>query len=698
MHHPSLLFGRVERKTMAAVRLRDLTAFSTPVDPIALANSKPTPTGGIVPVHDTGDALEAIKERPQPHFDADTQRHNVDLKSVVLELEDLIDTTGEVQVEGIRSSEALLAARVKNSRDALERFDREYRHPTSSKFSREKYIEQLDLRVSTAALQRAMKILQRVERLQATGEAIVDDEPRAESSRTPSRAASMAATLVPNVQFGPSTAAAAQRGETLCAELARELSPEESQARGADLGKVLDSFFPPHGGAMGRHLFTINAIAHMDVMRSVRAALDASEAEALQAIAAAEEAEARFREALASATDDAGVQRASDLLLECVRAQEAALRVAKLRIGQLLMNRSEDDGNVRATFERARDDTLAWLEEQRAAKQMLLHDARHDLAATDETYLTRIAEDQRASEAHRAETDSSFAAMDDLGHKQAALWREVEEKVAAIGQLSKQRFDIVRSHLKRSEVEWHRKRFHDEYVAVHVRHTQNLQSTEALSVLSTQLIDTLADALEKLSTQVEAKDMHEGLDDSKRHELQRFTEIYPRYAVMANRLLARVDGRALMSARAARLAAANAKLAEQAVDPDRPKYLAMHRELSDAAAGFDTQSRALAGTIEYWDGVAEGFAEECTKIGLIFDVTHQTEIAEWAAIIKAARDEEADLVRREATEVELAEAQEGQRVAATTAATEQRHSRIESRRAAKLSASRERVAAPPPTQ
>lgn len=353
------------------------------------------------------------------------------------------------------------------------------------------------------------------------------------------------------------------------------------------------------------------------------------------------------------------------------------------------MQKSED-GNLRSTFERARADTTEWLEAQEASKRTLLEDATSDLEVIRRVSGDRAQEHKAKLTAFDAALHRSHSAMEQLGVRQEMLWREVEQRVEEIGRISAERFALVQQHLKDSEAEWKRRRIYDEYVAVHDAHEGHLVAVKGLSELSLEVLDATKRRLDALAADVDGRDMTAGMDDMRAAELRRFNELYPAYAVTANRLLARVDGRALLAGRAARLAASNATLTKDTCDPDHPRYRKDATEAADRAAALEKRSAAIAGSIEFWEAQADAYAAEAAKVGIVFDTSHEAEVAEWEAIIKAARAEEAKLQQLEADAVAADEAD----VTSRSSAARENLARVQKRRQEKRSPMKQRGASP----
>jgi hypothetical protein len=246
-----------------------------------------------------------------------------------------------------------------------------------------------------------------------------------------------------------------------------------------------------------------------------------------------------------------------------------------------------------------------------------------------------------------------------------------------------------------SEEEWRRRRFHDEFVAVHTAHEGHLQTHEALNKLSVSLLDQIGDQLEKLSAAVDTKDMSEGMDDMRSSELQRFAHAYPTYAVTANRLLARLETRSRMAGRAARLAKANIDLTAKALDPQRRKYQSQAAAEQEHAEELEKEARRLATSVELWDEYAEGLEEACRAAGVEIDVSHEADVKEWQDIVAAARADEAKVQREEAEEVEREERARDERARAAEEGSVARKNRIAARRSAPegSAATQEQVAA-----
>lgn len=622
--------------------------------------------GGHHPSIDEGAATPAPSDtqaNPLAHrYSAETDTNNVRLKTDVLELEDLIETTAEVQVEGVRSSESLLGSRIASSRARIVDFDQDYRWATTSGFSRDKYIELLQMHVTSQTLDKYLRIVQRVRRLDFTPhqQQHAADEPATPAPNTPrdcdaeSVAMSRATTTVSISGAADAVTRACARVQEIAAEFSRpHREPIERTYLTTQLANALNALFPPHGDGTARSFFAINDIANTDVLKYLKESLESTSARMHELEQAAEEAQRACAE---EAVDDHTAAALRSKMQACIHAYEEALTLSRDRLNSVMMGR-EDDGNLRSAADRAREQCEGWLSEQRASRTELIQHIASDNSAMEKEHAKRVAESEAAHKAYVAARDASLQKMDALGVEQEKLWRVVEDYVGRIGNLSAERTKLVHTHLDATQVEYKRQRYHAEFVFVHERHTQHLELLKKLSADSVAALDSLETQLEQLTTQVEETlNVDAGIEDMRLAELQRFVRLYPPYDAATNRLKARDDARLVLLQRAALVAEGNASITQGALDPKRVEYVKRAETERAAADTLEAQVRQLGRAMETWDTRFEAVAEQCNAHRVTYSDPRDNGEAEWRAVVDKTRRAAQEAQRGDANDVDGAAA------------------------------------------
>jgi hypothetical protein len=591
---------------------------------------------------------ELLGEEPSG-YSGERFEKNVKLQSDVVEYEQLLETTAEVQLEGTRTQRDVLASRNRCGMECLRRFDEEYRCPTSSNFNKEAIIDLLKLSVSTRDLIKNLKTAKRIGRLKVDLGSLVDFSPRKSSLEDggvvddPTIAMTPRTSIDAHSQSAISTARSVASGlsqlpqevsqsfrklEELLALLHRKLPNSEFQEMvRKELTEITAAYFGQQGTAFGNAMVQLNAMAFTDVMQFIKAKVEGTN-ELLSLRVEAVEATRGAVEALKKAqnTDDGEyIEQLEKAIQAHSKALGDVLKVSGDRLNQLMMN-SESDGNFRSAFESCCETMRKVVTERRAEHTELSKAIEHDQREMRKEWNRRAQENEKAHQRYVSLRASAFEAIEEYAQQQDQLWRQVEELVSKIGDIGRERAAVVKRTQENIELEWQRRRTFEEYVAVHEAHTNHLSTLHELSSFTMKVLDQADLFYDHMTTAVEAKNFEEGLHDLKVMDQLNFVKFYEEFIVTNVDYLGRKNARRLTAGRTVRLS--ESILAQDPHDADADHHRQVIRENTDLIDSLAKECDSIASATEKWEPLFESVAEQLDQCGLSFNDPR----ANWSAL------------------------------------------------------------------
>lgn len=560
-------------------------------------------------------------------YSADVVEKNVTLQSEVVEIEQLLETTGEVQLEGIRTQRSILSQRNHASLECLRLFDAEYRCPTSSHFNKDKLIELLELEVPVSSLVKNLKTARRIGKLKVELASARPASPVAADAPEPPIAEEPTVSMTPRAQAFDSASAVSSarsmgsgvsclpaevgisisRVEEVLAVLHQKLrSNEQQQQLREELMMITQAYFGGHpGGPLGNSIIQLNAMAFTDVMQFIKTKVNSMAAAFEEKQHAAVSAQADY-DAVASQSpvDVVAYEKA---LRGAIDAYEAAMKVNADRLNQLMMN-SDSEGNFKSTYEATTDLVRNTVVEQRVLRTELLKDISHDSAKLGQDGERRFMESEAARAAYDEWRAKSLSEIESCSQQQDALWEQVEQLVARIGDIGKTRMQLVKAHQAQTEAEYQRRRHYDEYAATHKAHVAHLSTLKDLSAYTLKMLDHIELFYEHMTTAVEAKNFEEGLAEMKQADQSSFVQLYAQFVDRAAELLSRRNARRLLAARTSRVS--ESILNSEPHAPDRDHHKVVYSENNALCESIGQECEALAARVERWIPLCENVMEQ----------------------------------------------------------------------------------------
>lgn len=559
-------------------------------------------------------------------YSAEVVDKNVVLQSDVLEIEQLLETTSEVQLEGVRSQKDILKARNENSVESLERFDNEFRFPTSSLFNKEKLIESLELDVQVGSLLRNLKIARRIGKLRielgvkpsspTAAEASTDDPlismtPRTNNFDNASSAVSSARSMGSGISVLPAeVGVSVARMEELLSELHQKLPNADVQQKiKEEVISITHAYFGgSQGSALGGALVQLNAMAFTDVMQFIKNKVNSMNEVLATKQEAVENAQQVFL--AASGADPLDVEAYEAGLVGYIDALEDAMKINADRLNQLMMN-TDSEGNFRSTYEETSELIKTMIVETRESRTDLLKEIKTDLEKLQVEGSRRYNAAVVAQEAYDQARHQSILQIQDYSRQQELLWEQVEGLVAQMGDIGKKRAALVKEHQAVTEKECQRKRYYDEFALAHKNHIGHLNTLKELSTYTLKILDHMDLFWEHMTTAVEAKNFEEGLHEMKQDDQQRFLHLYCSFLDNCSNLLGRRAARQLVVSRSVRV---SESLLADPQEPDRDKQRAAFSEGSLLLTKLQADCDALAARAERWQPLFENVLDQIETI------------------------------------------------------------------------------------
>lgn len=571
---------------------------------------------------DYADILGADESRNT--YSAEVVDRNVVLQSDILEIEQLLETTSEVQLEGVRTQKDILMARNLSSVEALEKFDGDFRFPTSSLFNKEKLIESLDLDVQVGSLLRNLKIARRIGKLRIelgtkpsspthaghTDDPLISMTPRtnfdnASSAVSSARSMGSGISVLP-AEVGVSVA----RMEELLSELHQKLESSQMQQKiKEEVVSITHAYFGgSQGASLGNALVQLNAMAFTDVMQFIKNKVNSMNELLGERQAAVDHAHRVFIQATDADPIDVVAYEAA--LVAYIDALEEAMKVNADRLNQLMMN-TDSEGNFRSSYEETSELIKTTIVESRANRADLLKDIRSDLGKLQVEGQRRFVDATAAQESYDAFRVRSLHEIGECSSQQEALWGQVEALVARIGEIGKTRASLVKEHQSVTEKECQRRRYYDEFALAHKNHVNHLNTLKELSHYTMKVLEHMENFWEHMTTAVEAKNFEEGLHEMKQDDQERFVHLHGRFLESCSNLLGRRAARQLVVARSVRVCES---LLADPLEPDREQQKTLYAEGASLLAQLEVECNTVAARAERWQPLYENVMEQMEVI------------------------------------------------------------------------------------
>jgi hypothetical protein len=544
-------------------------------------------------------------EGAQQAFNSDVQTKNIELLSEVVEYEQFLETTNEVQLEGVRTQRETLATRSAGSAEALRRYDNFFRYPTSSFFNKEKLVERLDMEVSTSALIKNLQSARKIGKLKMetiSYDAQPEDgadtlnlsiSPRDRGDCDASSGVSTARSGVSNIALPPEVATSASRIEELLTVLHRNMKSSDTQASlREELSKMCSAYFGNAGHQLSSSLVQLNALAFTDVMQYIKMKVNGTNgafAEKLDAVAAAKE--------MCKSLDEVDVTSYDTARGRYLSAIDDALKLNSERLNQLMLNK-ESSGNFRSTYDTCNTALEAILKEQRDARTFLVSEIQRDRVKLAEEGERQSFRDESLRTMYEWWNQESHQRIGVCTAQQDVLWAEVEVLLRKIGDIGRERGRLVKRHLELVEEEYQRRRYHDELMHVHQTHTANMEAIEELSRVALKLLDSMDGYHEHLTTAVDAKNFEEGLTDMKLSDQRAFMNLFIPLVTTITDLLARRNGSLIIQKKSLRL---QEELSNDRTNPTRAANQERKAELIGTVSALERSCDEMIRLFEKWE-------------------------------------------------------------------------------------------------
>ena len=563
------------------------------------------------------------EEANQQAFSSDVQSKNVELRSEVVEYEQFLETTNEVQLEGVRTQRETLATRSAASIVALENFDSGFRYPVPSFFNKERLVERLDMEVSTSALIKNLQSARKIGKLKVENKSYDDTaadgagedvnisiSPRERAECDASSGVSTARSGVSNIALPAEVATSAARAEELLTVLHRNMKSQDAQSSlREELSKICAAYFGNTGLQLSSSLVQLNALAFTDVMQYIKAKVNGTNSAFTDKLAAV----ARAKEQCVEISHDCDVTQYDSARGVYLAAVNEALKLNSDRLNQLMLNK-ESSGNFRSTYDTCSTALANIVKEQRDSRTFLVAEIQRDRVKLAEEGERQMSRDESFRQMYDWWNDQSHERIAHCSSRQDALWVEVEKLVASIGEIGRERGCLVKKHLELVEEEYQRRRVYDEFVAVHRTHTSNLEAIEELSRVALKLLDSMDSYYDHLTTAVEAKNFEEGLTEMKTSDQKTYVDLFVPMVRTVTDLLARRDGSLIIHKKALRL---QEEFAADRSNPHRTASFEKKQELADTIRSLEHSCDDLIQLFEKWEPLYSVVQEQLQQAGVV---------------------------------------------------------------------------------
>eukprot|EP00759_Apiculatamorpha_spiralis_P047850 PhF_6_TR43358/c0_g1_i2/m.66438 len=354
-------------------------------------------------------------------FSSADDRTNLALKGGVYEVEQLLETTYELQISNAETSRDTLKDRLDQGNEALRLFDEKYSWAMPSTHSKDSLIESNHLQITKDVLR---QLLRQVKRFVPPA----DDGTDVGRSRTPSlypvndsasEAGSVASTMQ-SITLPNGLTRAPERAQSLCTELLREqLGPVRLESITHTLRSTCRALLGNQVD-VAELLIDLHHCVHTDILHYIREKLANHErtwnaAIELCRMLEEERENAMFAEEYALADTKS---------IELVHASEKAVLEAWFRVNTCMLS-SANEGNFRSSYEKLRDELREVLVERREFfTKEILAKGKADVDVCEKYKVNIDEENEKKSKAYREWKEQSEARLLDNGKSQIAIWNQ----------------------------------------------------------------------------------------------------------------------------------------------------------------------------------------------------------------------------------------------------------------------------------
>jgi len=575
-----------------------------------LKSSSPIPYSPLRGTQMMGSPLTKTKaEDPANRFNSAVERENISLKGAVIENEQVLETTYEVQIEGSRSAQELLQLRINTGQKTLKDFDEKYRWAMPSSHTKQTLIEQNSLQFSQEALR---LLLRQIKKFNKGSDEMTEEV----SSPTPMKGAndclkspipgetdscgtseggisSMEATIgTANYQLPAGLTAAPAKAITQMSELFQtKLGKERLQCINANLRSTCLALMG-NDADYATMLTQLHTMLHTDVLQYIRERLASLEVPYTAAL----DAYGRIR------SERDAAKEAQDLTLTDIKCNElldAAEKCCQLAwdfVNNCTMN-SSNEGNFRSSYEKLRDDLRRRLHRRREVTVEAHNQIRHDMPILAAKKVSIDEDNVRAMAAYKEQQGKSVEALEGIAREQSLLWDQATTIMEKMQELGKTRVQIVNAHIEMTEKEYKRIRHYDELCEVLKRHTEHLTSAEDVCNAAKELLNGIDDYTERAFLTVEQARGDESardLAEIRAKSLRRFHDMYVKFVTSAAERCATFTNRQSLSQRNLIVFDMQCETCGVTLDPNRQVYKEKRMEIEQTR---QAANKALHGVL-----------------------------------------------------------------------------------------------------
>ena len=579
-------------------------------------------------------------------LDHSIQDANIVLRSTLAEVEDLLQSSDDIQVEAVESTHRTLRDRSQRCNLLLREYQDGLRHAeTTVEIEAGHLIGRLGLTLSLADVQRECNVLARLNQWDIDLHHRRGQEEEATGSPAarrrglpPAPAVSAKPSLDPPSQTPYVKTALVELQQLLVADtghLPAAAAAQPSQA----MHDLFEAWFAADGVTASRNIQLLQSLERLDVsahveqqLRQGEAACDAEVDKALH------EADVGRPETAPSASSSSAISARDTSLVTALRHMDLLLHQLQSRVKASDMSSSKD-GNVRADSEHAQ----AWLEPWFTAAS-----AR---CATVEDYIKRDASCLRhAMQRHEADdaeqldrfairVAATFDAIEAVEAAQDRVFEDMKRLAALCASLGRQRARIVSDHVAAIQAEKLRQRRYLDLQTAATRHRDVLCALLDKVTAEASTLHQLRHSVENTNQHISAKSFDSPeLSECAKREMLRFARVFQRLVTVGSTIVGHREARLVVNAEAADVAATNANFLSQHVDAHAALASAAEIQRLEADAASMAQSiTETTRTIQTWDVVFDDIrASLSDRFGLVVDDPFQAGFAEWKALVQSA--------------------------------------------------------------
>eukprot|EP00759_Apiculatamorpha_spiralis_P023619 PhF_6_TR27204/c0_g1_i2/m.39999 len=632
----------------------DLGVILSPTSALTTTNSTtPVKSKALVPTAGTNDAPE-----PTNQFSSAVDRVNLSLKGNVMEIEQLLETTYELQIESSRSGQELLQNRIDLELEAVRDFDSKYRWAMPSSHTKDTLIDTNHLKTTKELLRSQLRRLKRFVPLDGGGDT---SNPNLLESQT-----------VASPKVGSPNMRGSQRAENPDFDLASEAgsvdvtvssallkSPEKAQQHLSELlaeklgqvrletiGQGLRGISLPllgNDADYGSMMIQLHTMMHTDVLEFIKDKLTKLEGPYDTLLTQYQKTSAQRDTAMAK-EDFVTTNTLCDQLLDIA---EKATLLAWEKVNTCMMN-SANEGNFRSSYEKLRDELRSKLAGRRTFSNTTLSNSESDLVSLQGLQVKIDSEHANACAKYAENCKLSLAKLDGNSQKQKELWDKVTAIMEEMQKLGNQRMEMVTAHLQATEEEYKRIRYYDEHCDVIRRHQDHLNSLSSAMKSALQLLNSMDDYVEMACTTIEGRNVDESLSEIRCRELLKYQEAYKLFVLSAAERTSTYTNRMNVAQKNLITIDLQASSALSSLDPNRSTYkdqrAAIESDIS-AANNAITQIDQREGPLKlHWSEVVKELTARNTQTVDMEEVRSDTIMVKTSdtvgAIVEAAKKEE----------------------------------------------------------